>query len=320
MALETAKVVVGYDRSEESQVALEWAALVARRRNATLTVVHATGIERPGVDLARPGILEMAQRRAQEIADEGATKAREYADDITIEAKGEQRGAAAALQDYSETSDLVVVGHRGEGRLSGALVGSVAFAVTTHAKCPVAVVRHSLRPLPSQEYPIVVGLDGSEHSNVALDEAAALAVDTGSFLRVVVAWRGPQTNLWSTVVTHLNGSSEENTDETASENPWTVASSDPEAPTATEASNEAHQAAVAIAAKAAERVRAAHPELRVEKAVAEGRPEQVIVNAAAGASLIVVGARGRGDLASLLLGSVSREVMQRADCAVYVVR
>ncbi|HLS33101.1 MAG TPA: universal stress protein, partial [Brevibacterium sp.] len=188
MAAGNDRVVVGYDASQESLVALEWAAIVAQRRRASLLVVHATGAERSGLAPARFSAARRDQRDAQAVAEEGAERAREYAD-IDVEARGVQRGAAAALQELSGEAALIVVGHRGHGKLRGALVGSVAYAVATHAECPVAVVRHSLRPLPSQEYPIVVGVDGSEYSRAALDEAARLAVDTGSFLRIVVAWR-----------------------------------------------------------------------------------------------------------------------------------
>ncbi len=54
--------------------------------------------------------------------------------------------------------------------------------------------------------------------------------------------------------------------------------------------------------------------------VQEGRPEQVITRACSDAGLVVVGARRRGDLASLLLGSVSRAVVHAAPRLVAVIR
>ena len=62
--------------------------------------------------------------------------------------------------------------------------------------------------------------------------------------------------------------------------------------------------------------------IEVEHAVVRGRPATAIVEEARGlgADLIVVGSRGRGPLAAMLLGSVSAEVADRAPCPVLVTR
>ncbi|QGH70639.1 universal stress protein [Pseudactinotalea sp. HY158] len=310
------KVVVGFDASDESRVALQWAIAVANRRQVPLLVVHATGLEDPGPTVYRAGVAVMSQRRAQEIAEDGAAIARREAT-VEVEAAGVERGAVAALVDYSDGAELIVVGNRGRGRLRGALLGSVAFDVTTHARCPVAVVRGSLRPLPSADIPIVVGIDGSENGETALDEAARLAAATQSYLRIAVAWSTPGRNLWRSSFTHHEDDAREG--EGASDNPWTN-KAHAENEQADRPATDVPESASALAERAAEHVSSAHPGLRVELVVAEGRAEEVIVDAADGASLIVVGARGRGDFASLMLGSVSRDVIQHAECAVYVVR
>lgn len=64
------------------------------------------------------------------------------------------------------------------------------------------------------------------------------------------------------------------------------------------------------------------PTLAVERAVLYGRPATLIVERAADfrAELVVVGSRGRGPLTSMLLGSVSAEVVDHAPCPVLVVR
>lgn len=317
-------VVVGYDTSRESEFALQWAVDVAQRRGVPLVVVHATGVERPGVELARAGILEMYQQRAQEIAEEGAARARTMAP-ISVEAAGVQSGAAAALVEYSRRASLVVVGHRGRSLLSDALLGGGAFAVATHAACPVAVIRYSPRPLPSMEYPVVVGVDGSEHSTRALDEAALLAADTGSFLRIVVAWRPPEQSLWSSVFPQRTPPRAQPQEEDAAAPggdafPKTWRASDAQAGLYEQLVADLSGRATETARWATERVHARYPDLKVEQVVTEGRAARAIVDAAADASMIAVGARGHGDLKTLLLGSVSRKVMQRAECAVYVIR
>lgn len=64
------------------------------------------------------------------------------------------------------------------------------------------------------------------------------------------------------------------------------------------------------------------PTLIVRRAILVGRPGTVIVDTATDrrAELVVVGSRGRGPLASMLLGSVSAEVVDHAPCPVLVVR
>jgi nucleotide-binding universal stress UspA family protein len=61
-----------------------------------------------------------------------------------------------------------------------------------------------------------------------------------------------------------------------------------------------------------------HPNVRT--VVVRGRPAQVLISAAQGADLLVVGSRGHGALAGMLLGSVSEDVAAHAPCPVVVIR
>jgi nucleotide-binding universal stress UspA family protein len=56
------------------------------------------------------------------------------------------------------------------------------------------------------------------------------------------------------------------------------------------------------------------------RSVVEGHPVPVLLAAATGAELLVMGSRGHGGFAGLLLGSVSEHVVGRASCPVVVVR
>lgn len=79
-------------------------------------------------------------------------------------------------------------------------------------------------------------------------------------------------------------------------------------------------AAETIAAEAKEEILAEGPDLTVTTVVVEGRPEQKIAQAAADSAALIVGARGRSELTSLLLGSTSRGVLHHAKCPVQIIR
>lgn len=64
---------------------------------------------------------------------------------------------------------------------------------------------------------------------------------------------------------------------------------------------------------------AAHPGLAVEYRVALGGPAKTLIEVSRGSRMLVVGSRGRGGLAGMLLGSVSEQCVRHADCPVLVV-
>jgi nucleotide-binding universal stress UspA family protein len=63
-----------------------------------------------------------------------------------------------------------------------------------------------------------------------------------------------------------------------------------------------------------------HPGVHVVEEIVQGHPAEALREAATGADLLVVGSRGRGTFAGLVLGSVSQALLHRSPCPLAVVR
>lgn len=136
---------------------------------------------------------------------------------------------------------------------------------------------------------VVVGVDGSACAGAALEFAAREAALRGARLRIVSAWE---------IISPL-----------APVGPYPTV--------AVYGFKEQAESAVQVAlARAAE----LEPTVATEGTVVQGQPAHVLIKGAQDATLLVVGSRGRGGFASLLLGSVSQQVVHHAPCPVTVVR
>ncbi len=141
--------------------------------------------------------------------------------------------------------------------------------------------------------PVVAGTDGSLESLRAVDWAAREAVLRGLPLRIVSAAALPP--------------------RMAEQHREEVSGLD----TVSDALRKNRDHALAAAA---ERVRAAAPDLVVDVDTLAGAPAHALTEAGSGASMLVVGARGIGAFTAMILGSVSQYVSQHATCPVVVVR
>lgn len=126
-----ARIGVGYDGSEESQLALAWAERLARATTARLRLVvvsedHSTDL----VDIGRE-----KRRRAERVLAEGLDRTAE------VPAAGVVKSGLAIeqLERESANVDLMVIGSRGYGPLRRVLLGSVSSHLVRHSKCPVVV-------------------------------------------------------------------------------------------------------------------------------------------------------------------------------------
>jgi nucleotide-binding universal stress UspA family protein len=147
--------------------------------------------------------------------------------------------------------------------------------------------------LGSADEPVVVGVDGSRSSGAALDLAVQLAAAWGAPVSVVAAWSDPGSE------------------------PWTEALGSEAAQAALD---DARVRAEQVASAALERVRSTHPELSVTASVVQGPADAVLAEASRDAGLVVVGSRGHGGFAGMMLGSVGHGVLRKASSPVAVVR
>ena len=138
-----AKVVVGVDGSPESDAALRLAYEEARARHGELVVVHAWQFP-----LLGPSGDD--RRRAEEQLADSVERFRLEADPVVpIIEKLVGGDARYALARESSDAALLVIGSRGLGRVSAAVLGSVSTFLLHHATCPVEVVPPVERELVS---------------------------------------------------------------------------------------------------------------------------------------------------------------------------
>ncbi len=284
-------ILVAYS-GDESRHALEWAATHAIRTNNTLTVLTVINLPRNLYDETM-GIPPEFTEAAQEVLNGAVALAHELGVE-NVETSIGYRDITAAIVEMSREADLVVVGNRGRGETASALLGSVAYAVTSHAACPVVVIREDTHHVLDGNGTIVVGIDGSRTGVHAAYFAAEVAQATGSELTVVGVWDVSALGGLSAEFAARIGIEGIHAEQEYKMKAWVD-----------------HACAV---------IPDRFPGIRVRGEVRQGSPVVVLREEAKDASLLVVGTRGRGGFAGLLLGSVSHRLIHDSGCPVAVVR
>ncbi|MEU8203657.1 universal stress protein [Streptosporangium sp. NPDC049046] len=136
------RIVVGFDGSDHSAVALEYAFEEAARRGAGLRAIHTwqMPVVGPGALVYTP-LVEDILAAQQNLCTDTLTAWREKYPRVEVEQTLVCGHPVGVICEASATADLVVVGSRGLGRAGSALLGSVSHGVLHHARCPVAVVQ-----------------------------------------------------------------------------------------------------------------------------------------------------------------------------------
>jgi len=274
------RIVVAYDGSPDAQTALTWAVRTALPAEQPVVAVIATATD------------ELVPQRSL-LAGDHLEEVKQSAERILDEALLANTAvelrpgpAVPVLLEAAENAAMLVVGSRGHGQVAGAVTGSVSQHLARHAPCPVVVARPVTHPSAGR---IVVGVDGSGGSDAALEFACRRAEVTGEDVVVLHGWRDGSAG--GTTRRDIPG---EFMDRIAEEE--------------------------RLLSEAVAGVQAAHPGVHLESEAIPVVAWRALADASAAATLVVVGSRGRGAFAGMLLGSVSQQVLHHAQCPVAVVR
>lgn len=281
-------IVVGVDGSESALNAARWAAAEAKRRGLGLRVVHVWGVTDGyyGGGLPLPAsAFDVLEQEAERVLNQAVEAARQTEPELPVTGEMPCLAPIPHLVELSRTARMIVLGSTGRGGFSGMLVGSTTVAVSTHAHCPVAVIR-------GQEHtgPVVVGIDGSEAGvpaiEVAFDEAAQREVP----LVALHVWSDLDYDSAFGSTRYLAGG---------------------------EGLGEEEQR---VLAEALAGWQEKYPDVVVQRVVLNDRPRHQLLEWSKRAALVVVGCRGRGGFRGLLLGSTSQALIHHAECPVLITR
>lgn len=285
-------IVVAVDDSTAAGAAVRWATREAEMRNIPLTLVHAISPEiETWVDVQAlpPGLARWQQDHGRRLLDD-AVKTVEQASQsggpAGVHTELLPSGAVPTLVDLSKDAELVVAGARGSRKWPGRPLGSVSSGLLRHAHCPVAIVHQEDPGLPhSARAPVLAGIDGSPASElataIAFDEASRRGVE----LIALHAWSDVDVSEWPGI-------------------DWPAT----------------QPMAEQVLAERLAGWQERYPDVPVRRVVLCDQPARQLVERSGQAQLVVVGSRGRGGFAGMLVGSVGETVAQLAQIPVIVAR
>jgi nucleotide-binding universal stress UspA family protein len=230
--------------------------------------------------------LGAAWARAEETVAEMVAVARSAAPELVVTGLSVNGEPVPVLTAAVHDGALLVVGNRGHSGVANFLLGTTGLQLATRAPGSVVIVRGDT----DHTGPVVVGVDEPPAAEPAIATAFRTAADHGCPLRAVHAYDIPVPR-WGERIDPLYYDLErlqgiESASLLQSIEPW----------------------------------RQKYPDVPVEAALKCGKAATVLTVMSAEARLVVVGTCGHGGFASLLLGSVSRQLLHHAHCPVLVAR
>ncbi|TFH15456.1 MAG: universal stress protein [Acidimicrobiales bacterium] len=281
------RLVIGFDGSESSWSALEWAASEAEARGASVRVISSYfvqpviefgyGASGSGVDMTETAVWCLNRVRT------ASTTVFDGHPGVEYEVDAVRQSPAAALLAEAESADLVAVGSSGVGAIVRFLLGSVTGSLLASSPCPVVVVPAELNE-PTKR--IVVGTDGSDHADHAVRWAADEADRRGCELVIVHVWKYGY---------HLTMNGIDRADDFAPVDAELIL-------------DRAVQTARSLSGA------------NVRGELIEGDEADSLLELSESADLLVLGARGRGGFRAMLFGSIASAAATHSSCPTVIVR
>ncbi len=285
------QIVAATDFSSEANRAVLRAALIARQQGAELHLLHVTApfALYPGQDVG-PADSAAIPAALGEQAEATARILRERYD-IRVHVAQRIGRAHSQIADYAAkvNAGLVVVGARGASPLLRLLLGSTAWRLLRVCQCPVLIVRSE----PVAPYGrVLAAVDFFPHSRAVVEWARRLAAD-GRVQLLHALEPLDESGLRAKGLDGVGIKQQREEMRTIAENLLANLAADLQG----------------------------EEESQVESHIESGYPSSRILESATNwhAELIVLGRQGRGGLEDFLLGSVSKDVAQAADCDVLLV-
>ncbi|GLX98565.1 universal stress protein [Herbidospora sp. NBRC 101105] len=274
-------IVAGADGSAPALAAVEYAAHDALRRGGELRIVH---VREPWVGSRLRELDAVETRYGVQVLTTAEQRARACSPDLAVTTHLATGDVVNRLKDEAGRADALVIGSSGMGGFAGMILGSTSLGLAGHVLGPVIVVRE----VPSGTHAkVVVGYDGTEDADVALEFAFAEAERRSARLEAVYAWRSPSFSSLSTAYEDLiHCVYDEHTDFVRQK----------------------------FVARHAE-----HPHVTSEHIGVRGHPVRVLSEESRMADLVVVGSRGLGSLVAATMGSVGHGLLHHALCPVAIV-
>jgi nucleotide-binding universal stress UspA family protein len=173
-------VVVGFGGTQAGRAAVSAAAGEAKLRETRLRIVHVVEAREEGP----PEPTTPCDEVDAELAEEALDLARLTLPEDRIDIESVRGEALEELLARSSGSEILVLG-RGHPNPMAVLLGPIALGAAGRALCPVLLVSAELGPAGLSGGTVVVGVDGAEDSELALDEAFAAAYLRGAQLLVI---------------------------------------------------------------------------------------------------------------------------------------
>ena len=284
-------ILVGVDGSREALQAAEWAAARAKINNAQLQIVCAYALPSYTAASMESGFAvidnDVIRANAQTVVDEALTHLAKLG--YQAEGRVEPGDPTTVLVQLSEQADLIVIGTRGTGGFADRLLGATSSALPAYSRCPVVVVPG--RGADQQFTPvkkIVIGVDGSRRSRKSLRRAIEEAALWGAQLTAVDAV--PMASSAGVLA-------------------WLPATVD----------RESILRDVRDELKAICKAESAGSGVEIHAHALDGNPAALLTEFSTAVELVVVGTRGRGGFAGVLMGSTSQSVLAHSTCPVLVV-